>query len=164
METKVEIEIGAPPTIVYATATDVAQWPQFISGIEQVEILTAGPIQVGTRFRETRIMFGRRASEEMAVAALEPPHRFVLTAENHGTRYVATHEIVSAGAVSRLMLTFEGKPVAMAARLFSIIGLLFMGAVTRKLEADLQQLKAEAERRLRTRAPAAPAGAPPAAG
>ena len=160
MKTKVEIEVGAPPAIVYATAIDVAQWPAFIDGIEQVEILTAGPIQVGTRFRETRLMFGRRATEEMTVATLQPPRRFVLTAENHGTRYAAVHEIVSTPAGSRLTLTFEGTPVTVTARVFSIIGLLFMGPVRRKLETDLQQLKAEAERRAR----AAPAGAGRGAG
>ena len=37
-------------------------------------------------------MFGRQATEEMTVAALEPPNRTVLTAQNHGVRYTATTE------------------------------------------------------------------------
>ena len=48
---------------------------------------------------------------------------------------------------SRLTLTFEGVPVTVAAKLLSVIGMLFMGAVKRKLQEDLAQLKTEAERR-----------------
>ena len=71
--------IAAPPDVVFATMADIARWPEFIGGIERVELLTDGPVRVGTRFRETRTMFGRSASEEMTVAELAPPHRFVLT-------------------------------------------------------------------------------------
>jgi hypothetical protein len=133
--------------VVFATMMDIARWPAFIRGIERVEMLTDGPVRVGTRFRETRTMFGRSASEDMAVAELAPPFRLVLTAENHGTRYVVTHEVTPAPNGARLVLTFAGTPVTAAARLFSIIGFLFMGAVRRKLEDDLAQVKAEAERR-----------------
>jgi uncharacterized protein YndB with AHSA1/START domain len=149
MEVTVETEIAAPPDIVFATMTDVARWPDFIGGVERVEVLTEGPVRVSTRFRETRQMFGRPATEEMTVADLEPPRRFVLTAENHGTRYVATHEVTPSASGARLALTFAGTPVTFAARLFSVIGLLFMGSLRRQLETDLREVKAEAERRAR---------------
>jgi len=149
MKATVDTEVAAPPETVYATAIDIARWPDFITGIERIELLDDVPVRVGTRFRETRMMFGRRATEEMTIAALDPPHRLVLTAENHGTRYVATHDIVATPGGSRLTLTFEGVPVTVAAKLLSVIGMLFMGAVKRKLQEDLAQLKTEAERRAR---------------
>ena len=147
MQVSVETEIAAPPDVVFATMTDVARWPDFIGEVERAELLTDGPVRVGTRFRETRQMFGRSASEEMTVAELELPRRFVLTAESHGTRYIATHEVTPTPKGARLALTFAGTPVTVAARLFSMIGLLFMGSVRRKLEGDLTQVKVEAERR-----------------
>jgi uncharacterized protein YndB with AHSA1/START domain len=149
MNVSLETDIAAPPGVVFATVTDVARWADFISGIDRVEMLTDGPVGIGSRFRETRTMFGRSASEEMTVAELAPPRRLVLTAENHGTRYVATHDIMPSPMGARLVLGFEGTPVTVAARLFSVIGLLFVGTLRRKLEEDLREFKAEAERRVR---------------
>ncbi len=102
MKLEIETEIAAPPHVVYATVTDIARWPEFIRAVERLEMLTAEPIGVGTKFRETRTMFGRTATEEMTVAALNPPGRFDLTAENHGTRYLAHHEIVATPGGSNL--------------------------------------------------------------
>ena len=147
MKVTVESDISAPPDVVFTVVADVARWADFISGIDRVEILTGGPIGVGTRIRETRTMFGRSASEEMTVAELTPPRRLVLTAENHGTRYVATHDIAPSANGARLVLAFEGTPVTVAARIFSVIGLLFLKSLRRKLEEDLRELKVEAERR-----------------
>ena len=79
------------------------------TGIERVEILTPGPVAVGTRFRETRIMFGRRATEEMTVAELDPPRRLVLTAYNHGTAYRAEHLFAPEGDGTGLTLIFAGR-------------------------------------------------------
>jgi carbon monoxide dehydrogenase subunit G len=147
MKLEVATNIAAPPDTVFALLTDVARWPQTIRGVEAVEFLTGGgPVRIGTRFRETRTMFGRKATEEMTVAEIAP-HRLVLTAENHGTRYVATHTIEPAVGGSRLVLGFEGVPVSLIARMFGVIGVLFAGALRHQLEADLADLKAAAELR-----------------
>jgi len=147
MRLEAAVEIAAPPDVVFAQVADIERWPQTVRAIEDIELITAGPVRVGTRFRETRTMFGRKAAEEMTVAEFDPPRRFVLTAENHGTRYVATHAVEPVADGSRLVLAFEGVPVTLAARLFSVIGSLFTGALRRQLNADLADLKAAIERR-----------------
>ena len=149
MKIEIEADIAAPLEAVYATVTDIAHWQDFIRAVERLEILNPGPVAVGTKFRETRTMFGRTATEEMTVATLAPPHRFDLTAENHGTRYRAVHEITAAPDGSRLRLVFEGTAVTFGARLGMVIGFLFKGAVTKQLQSDLADIKAEAERRAR---------------
>jgi uncharacterized protein YndB with AHSA1/START domain len=147
MKLEVATDIAAPPHVVFATMTDLSALPAFVSGIRTIEILTPGPLQVGTRFRETRVMFGKEAAEEMTFAALEPPHRVVLTAENHGARYVTTHNIEASGGGSRLTFVFEGVPLTFAARLFSVLAPLFAGSIRKHLAGDLADVKAEAERR-----------------
>ncbi len=134
---------------MFATVTDVANWPSFARTIDTLEILTPGPVGIGTRFRETRTMFGRSATEEMTVVVHDPPHQFDLTAENHGTRYLARHEIVPTPAGARLRLEFGGTAMTFAAKLGMAIGFLFKGAVTKQLQSDLAEMKAEAERRAR---------------
>lgn len=149
MKIEVETEVAAPPEIVYAALTDVTHWPQFLRAVTRIEVLTPGAVAAGTTFRETRTMFGRSASEQMTVAALDPPRRFVLTAESHGMRYRTIQEIAAAGSGSRLRLSFEGTPVTLAAKIGSVLALLFKGALTKQLLSDLTDVKAEAERRVR---------------
>lgn len=139
--------VAAPQHVTFATATDVAGWPRFASAIRRIEMLSPGPLAVGTRFRETRVMYGREATEEMTVAELEAPRRFVLTAFNHGTAYRVEHQFEPQGGGTRMTLAFEGRPVGLVAKLFLPLGLLFVGSVRRQLAADLADLQREAERR-----------------
>jgi hypothetical protein len=147
MQIEVETDIAAPPEVVYATITDIAHWQDFLRAIERLEILTPGPVAVGTKFRETRQMFGRSATEEMTVALLDPPRRFDLTAENHGTRYRAEHAIAPTAGGSRLRLVFGGEAMTVGAKLGMLLGAAFKGAVKKQLQSDLADVKAEAERR-----------------
>jgi hypothetical protein len=149
MQIEVSASIDAAPHIVFGVMTGVERWPHFLRGIERVELLTPGPLAVGSRFRETRKMYGREAAEEMSVALLDPPRRMDLTAENHGARYLAIHDLQAEGNGTRLTLRFGATPLTFAARIFSMIGFLFVGSIRRQLQQDLDDVKAEAERRAR---------------
>ena len=147
MQVTVDCTTRAPAEIAYATHLDVMQWPRFVRGIEKVEMLTQGPPRVGSRFRETRLMFGKRASEEMTIAQLVPPQRQVLTAENHGTRYTATATFTPQDGGTLIRLRFEGAPVSLLARMMSGLAILMAGTVRKQLQADLDDVAAEADRR-----------------
>ena len=134
---------------------EVERWSDIIEAIERVEVLTPGPVAVGTRFRETRTMFGKRATEEMTVAELDPPRRLVLTAHNHGTAYRAEHLFEPQDNGTRLTLIFVGEPQSLLARVFSPIGYMMLGTLRRQLASDLADLAREAERR-HGNTPAAP--------
>jgi uncharacterized protein YndB with AHSA1/START domain len=147
MQVHCETLIAAPPETVFEVLSDIPRWPDSIPNIEKVEMLTSGPVNIGTRFRETRKMHGRSATEEMTVTRYEPPRRFALSAENHGARYLATQEVIQVNGKSRLVLTFGATPLTLAARLFAILGFAFAGSIRRQLQRDLEHVKAEAERR-----------------
>ncbi len=105
-----ETHIDRPRAVALARATDVPRWPEFISAIAQIERLADGDISPGSRFRETRTMFGRQAFEETTVADLEPCERFVLAAHDHGIDDRAVHKLQEHGSGTRLVLSFEGRP------------------------------------------------------
>lgn len=149
MQIAVKCFVETPPDAAFSTAIDISNWPRFISGVQSVELLTPGPVAASTRFRETRSMFGRQASEDMTLAQIEPPRRFLLTAFNHGTAYRA--EFASEATGTRTTLVFEGQPATLLARLFAPLSWLFLGTLKRQLELDLADLKREAERRHRQR-------------
>lgn len=152
MQLVTKIDIAAPIDVAFTTAFDVDRWPEFISGIERIDVLGDGRIHLGASFRETRTMFGRVTTEEMTIVELSPPHSFVLTARNHGTNYRAEHHFVEIPQGSRLTLRFQGQPETLLACLLSPIGRLLLSHVRRKLDADLRDVKAEAERRTNLRA------------
>jgi uncharacterized protein YndB with AHSA1/START domain len=147
MRIDISVDIDAPAERVFALMVDIAGWPRIIRAIEHVEILTSGPVAVGTRFRETRMMHGRRATEELTVDALEPPHRFRLIATGHGTRYVATQTIAQTGSGCRLDLVFEAMPLTLFARLFAFLGTLLRGRLAAAMQSDLDDIKSAAEGR-----------------
>ncbi len=60
--------ISAPSGRVWDLLTDLARAPRIISAIDGVERLKDGDgFVVGTRWRETRTVFGRQATEETEV-------------------------------------------------------------------------------------------------
>jgi hypothetical protein len=153
MKISVEARSQAPPEILYATHMDIAHWPDFINGIDKVELLSEGPVGVGTKLRETRTMLGRPATEVMTIAALDPPRRTILTADSHGAHYVTTVAFLPDGSGSRVIFDFEATPQTFAARVMSLFTVFFVSGLRKMLRSDVEDLVREAERRAR-KAPA----------
>ncbi len=145
MKVRTQTLINAPPETVFRLATDIARWQDRIPVILRIEVLTPGPVRIGTVFRETRIMFGREATEEMTVAELEPPRRFALTATNHGASYFTLHEFEHQGSATRVAVTFEARPLTFGAWLLQPLGWLMKGMLRRMLDSNLAALKTACE-------------------
>jgi carbon monoxide dehydrogenase subunit G len=141
----VTTRIAEPVEEVFALAADLGNAPGRIKGIKQVEFLTAGPVGVGTRFRETRVMFGKEASEVMEFVTFEPNRGYALAAESCGARYLTTFRFEPDGAGTMVTVDFEAKPVSFFARLLSPLSRLMSGMVRKCLQQDLDDLKSAAE-------------------
>lgn len=148
-EYRLSKHVNAPPGIVFAVATDVENWSNSICGIERVELLTPGPVGVGSRIRETRKMFGRESVEELEFTAFEPPKRYVLSANSCGVRFESEHRFVPDISGTLVELAIRMQPLTIFAKLFAPIGKLMMGGMKKALEADLDDLKAAAESRVK---------------
>lgn len=134
--------IRAPREQVFAKLIDYENFPDFISAITSVELLTEGEIGVGTRFRETRVMFGKEASEEMEIVEFERPSRLVYTAASHGCRYRSTHELVEKNGGTELSLHFEGKGISFVGKLMSgLMGWMMSSACRKAIAKDFSDLK-----------------------
>jgi uncharacterized protein YndB with AHSA1/START domain len=142
----VDRHVAAPPEVVFARATDFRRAPEFVSAIVKMEILTSGPVGAGTRFRETRMMFGREATEDMTVTAFEPPKRYTLSAESHGSRYHTELSFVPDGQGTRMTMTFQGTPVTLMARVMSVLMRPMMKSVAKACAKDLDDIKTAIER------------------
>jgi len=68
---EVSRSVKAPATVVWNIITDLEGSVDTISGIEKVEILSGDDsFGVGTKWRETRTMFGKKSTEEMTVTEI----------------------------------------------------------------------------------------------
>jgi hypothetical protein len=137
--------IQAPAGRVFAAATDFARAPEIIRSIRKVEMLTDGPLRVGTRFRETRILFSREATEELEVTSFEPPHRFALGCENHGCRFHTETTFTSNGTGTDVEMRFQATPLTLAAKMMSAAMKPMMSSVASECAGDLDDLKAAIE-------------------
>ncbi|MFD6415214.1 SRPBCC family protein [Streptomyces sp. NPDC060194] len=145
----VERRIAAPRERVWHGLTDLTGWPAVLSGVERVEVLSDGPFGVGTRWRETRRMFGKEATEEMWVTACTAPERYVVEADSHHTHYVSEFTLRAEGPdVTVVRLTFAAQPPGgVAGLLAKVFGALGSKAVAKALAKDLADVAASVEAR-----------------
>jgi uncharacterized membrane protein len=147
-DVEVRRHVAAPVQRVWEVATDLAGAPQVVRGIDAVEVLTPGPFGVGTRWRETRTMMGRSATEEMTVTAVEPQRSYTVEAASRGAHYVSTFAFApSADGGTDVTTTFGGRPTGAVARVLgAVTAPLGRRAVSKALEQDLHDIATTAER------------------
>lgn len=110
--------IARPPREVFDFITTADNAPKVVSSVRSMVKLTEGPVRVGTRYRETRLMNGKEQSAELEVAAYEPNQKYAVKnvtegietvysytfrPEANGTRVDLVCE-VKAGGLKKLML------------------------------------------------------------
>lgn len=145
----VEDQTGADLKTTFGTLSDVPHIAGFVTYIDAIEMLTQGSVGVGTRWRETRTPVSRPVTHEMHVTAFDPPHRFAVESSAHGTLHRTTYELepIDSGG-THVRVTFESIPITTTAKLASPLGALFATPTRHTLEKELQEIFAEAERRM----------------
>ena len=148
---QIEMERGttAAPADVWAVMTDIEGSAETLSGVTRIERLDDGTgFGVGTRWRETRVLFGKEASEEMEVTAVDEGHRYTVEAHNRGTDYVSDMIVEPAADGAVLRMTFGAKQAGRFSKLMAkTVGKAFEGATRKALQQDLDDIAAAAEAR-----------------
>ncbi len=143
---EMSVNIHAPASKVFALATDIERLPEIIPSIKKVEMLTEGPVGLGTKFRETRVMFKKEATEEMEFTSFEPDHSYVLEAESMGSHYTSTITFTPKDSGTTMTWRFAAESLGgFSAIVGSILFTLFAGASRRALLEYLEAIKAAAE-------------------
>jgi len=147
MELSTSRDVSAPADAVWSVLTDLEGAADRISGILEIEILEGGgDFGIGTKWRETRKMFGREATEVMEVTELEPGKSYTTEANSHGAHYRSKMSVEPVGAGSRVTMTFAGEPHGTIAKVMAAtVGKLFEGATRKAIQQDLADIAAAAE-------------------
>lgn len=138
---------NAPRDRVFAVLSDIPNAPSRISDIKRVEMLTEGPVRVGTQWRETRLMCGRECTETLEITEFRAPEFYAVGAKSCGTIYRSTFTLreVSPG-VTEVEFAFAGLPETLIARVIvTIMGPMMKGMMKKCLASDLAALKTACE-------------------
>ncbi len=140
--------IAAPVESVFTAATDFANAAANIRGIEKIELLTGGPVGVGTRWRETRKMMGSESTETMEVVGFERWKCYTIGCESCGAYFETTFRFDRDGDGTLVTLDARTEARSLIAKLMSPIGNLMFGKMMRKcMGDDLDDIRHLAESR-----------------
>ena len=142
------ILVEAPKEAVWEVITNIENSHNTIKAIEKLEILERPSSGiVGLKWRETRTMFGKSATEVMWITEATPNNSYKVRAESHGAIYVTTFALSDQNGLSQLSMRFEIAPQTFVAKLmWATTGVFFKGATKKALMQDLADIKAAVER------------------
>ncbi len=140
-------DIAVEPQGVWSIVVGMDGWVEAIEAIETVERLDDGAdFGLGTTWRETRTMFGKKATEDMEVIEFEEGVRYATFAESHGSKYYSEVRVDPTDTGSRLSMNFHGEAqTALTKVVDAVFGRLFAGATRKALAKDLADIGAAAE-------------------
>lgn len=150
MQVRAEVDVRAPREAVWAVVTDIPNASRTIKGIERIEVLErpVGGGLVGLKWRETRKMFGKDATETMWITRAEAPSFYETRAESHGSVYTTRIELAPTFSGTRLSMDFGAVPQTFGAK---VMGAMFSafgkGSMRKAILKDLEDIKAATEAR-----------------
>ena len=147
MKISVSTIINQPTDVVWATVSNIKNSANVISGIEKVEVLQE-PTQglIGLKWKETRTLFGKTATETMWITDEEPGKSYDVRAESHGAIYLSKLMVTNLNGHSELTMSFEGIAQTFGAKVLSaIFGRMAKKATQKALQKDLEDIKSHLE-------------------
>ena len=150
MEIRVERFIDAGPEVVWDVITDLDRAPETLAGVDSIERLAGEGYAPGVKWRETRTMFGKQATEDMWVDVAERPRRTVVRAASRGMEYDSTYTLTPEAGGTRLALVFggeSGEQGLLARVAMKVLGPIGKVASRKALEKDMADIARAAEAR-----------------
>jgi hypothetical protein len=135
--------IDAPPDVVAAVQFDPARDPDWIGGVDRVELLTPPPLAVGSQVRRIGGFLGRKIEWLMRVEELEPGQLVRMHALESPFPMDVDYQLELAGpGQTRASIRIRGEGRGM----YGMPGFLQGPMVRRSVQDDLGRLKQIVER------------------
>jgi hypothetical protein len=130
-----EIEIAAPPEIVWSALTDIANWPSWNPDVKAASV--DGLLAAGTQFRWK----AGPGTITSTLQSVEPPHRIEWTGVTFGIKAIHVHRLEQRDGKTIVTSaeSWDGLPVRLLRRSMA-------KSLQKAIDAGLSHLKTEAER------------------
>ncbi len=148
MRIQVDTTIRATREAIWQVITAIDQAQEHIEGIEKVEILERPESGiVGLKWRETRTLYGKEATEVMWITEAEENHYYQTRAESHGAVYISRLTITPAADHCILSMSFDSTAQTFGGHVMAVLfSLFFKGSTKKLLQKDLEDIKTAAEK------------------
>ena len=121
-----------------ANPNNMSKWNSAVVSLEQV---TPGDVGVGTKFKTTGEMMGRRIEGEMQVTAYEPDTKCGFQVQAGPMKVDITLSFKTVGTGTKVSLNAQGNP----AGFFKLAEGVMTGRVKTMMEENLARLKSQLE-------------------
>ncbi|OLR91356.1 SRPBCC family protein [Actinokineospora bangkokensis] len=139
MEFGTSVVVAAPVGLVWSVYADVERWPSWTASVTSVELLTPGPLALGSR---ARVKQPRLPTTVWRVVELDQGRSWTWEARGPGVLTTATHRVDPAEGGSLVTLG-----LVQAGWLGGLVGRFTAGLTDRYLALEAEGLKARAESR-----------------
>lgn len=149
MELSVFVEIEKPLEVVWNAIIDFKNSSNFIKSIVNLEIINQPKdTLIGFKWKETRVMFGKEATETMWITDYSENEYYQTRAESHGSIYISRLSLERIGVKTKLTMTFSAEAQTTFAKIFSFcMGFMIKGSMKKALYNDLNDIKTHLESR-----------------
>ncbi len=140
--------IAADAARIWEVITDLDHAAELIRTITAVERVAGEGWEVGTRWRETRRLWGKAETEEMWVDAVDEPVETTIRSRSRGTDYTTVFRLEpqEGGTLVTLVFSAETERPGPAQRLgWLLFGKAGMRATQKALEDDLEDIAGACE-------------------
>ncbi len=132
-----EVRISRPRADVFAYLTDPERIPDWQGTVVEVARETDGPLEVGARWRETRVFMGRRIEQTVETTIWEPDEEFAVAVVDGPVPLRVRHLLSDDGDATLVRVTGEAEPSGM----FRFGARLIVPAVERQFDQDFARLR-----------------------
>ncbi|MCP3738326.1 SRPBCC family protein [Rossellomorea sp. BNER] len=91
------VVIQKPVNVVFQYASDLKNSPKIMENVVAVEKLTIGETKVGTQYKETREIRGKKAEAVIKFIEFTPNQSYAVESEHNGLRVVYTYQFKENG-------------------------------------------------------------------
>ncbi len=146
-EIRCEQHVNAPTGAVWAVLTDLDTAVDRISGIKKIERLDDHEgFVVGTKWRETRVMAKREATEEIEVVSITDGVSYETRAGNEKVSYQSTMGVRADGDHSVVWMTLGGEAHSLLHKIMAVLlGWLGARMARKAIRQDLADIAKAAE-------------------
>jgi hypothetical protein len=137
--------VDASVDVTFAAFTDLDRAAANVSEIIALKQFCKGPMQVGTRWRETRMVGRREATEELEVSAYHLNDFYTVVSDSCGSVISSTFRFVPSGATTDVVLELDVRPTRLVSKLLSPPDRIMISAMSLCMQQDLDDLARVAE-------------------
>ena len=147
MKLTIDIEIKAPKEKVWKVITDIENSVNTISGIEKIEILNKPKdTVVGLKWKETRTIFGKSATETMWITEATENDYYKTRAESNGAIYQTILKLSEKENTTFLTMEFNSEAITIKGKIMAFIfGRMLNKTMKKLIKKDLIDIKTTIE-------------------